>query len=98
LRFGGIIRYGDQVEPHLAYRKASKCITFALSGFKPEAFIKTDCRQHVTRDEGYGADRLKHDKLSFPVQTSLYRMLSFKGHEELDGIAILKLFDGKDSV
>jgi 3-hydroxyisobutyrate dehydrogenase len=29
---------------------------------------------------------------------SLFRILNSKGHEELDGIAVLKLFDGKDSV
>ncbi len=30
--------------------------------------------------------------------TSLFRILCSKGHEELDGIAVLKLFDQKDSV
>ena len=29
---------------------------------------------------------------------NLYRILNSKGHGELDGIAVLKLFDGKDNV
>jgi 3-hydroxyisobutyrate dehydrogenase-like beta-hydroxyacid dehydrogenase len=29
---------------------------------------------------------------------SLFRILNSKGHGELDGIAVLKLFDGEDSV
>ncbi len=57
--------------------------------------------RQILKDLDMLHDLAKELKTPTPMSSqtaSLYRILSSKGHEELDGIAILKLFDGKDSV
>lgn len=93
---------------------ATKIPDALASGHAGSNMLKNMFPRMIERDfepQGYARQILKdfdmlHDlaktlKSPTPMSsqaTSLFRILCSKGHQELDGIAVLKLFDQKDSV
>ncbi len=64
--------------------------------FAPKGYAR-----QVLKDLDMVYDFAKHLKSPTPMSTqaaSLFRMFNAKGHEELDAIAIMKLFDQKDKI
>ena len=64
-------------------------------------FAPAGYARQILKDLDMLHDLAKHLKSPTPMSaqaTSLFRILTSKGHGELDGISILKLYDQKDSV
>lgn len=64
-------------------------------------FVPKGYARQVLKDLDMVHELAKNLKTPTPMSdqaASLFRMLNAKGHEELDGIAIIKLFDQKDKI